>query len=224
MQRTIFLIATFCWIFQSACVTSVHPLATYDRAVTDAKLPGIWKSESQEFLIQPCLESDYFKSGQNSSMSGDKIPFTTKEKEDSLLLTKSYIVEYSKGNGHYVMLANFVRLNDHLFMSCLPIDGSYTTHEGGGVAIDIPASMRGYTIAKVQWQNSNTLKLNFIDGSFLYDQIKSGRMKLKHESDDMYDTFLITASTNDLQHFLEKYGSDDRFFDKENSVTLTRKS
>ncbi len=32
---------------------------------------------------------------------------------------------------------------------------------------------------------------------FLYDQVKAGRMKIKNERDDLYDTFLITASTNE---------------------------
>ena len=41
---------------------------------------------------------------------------------------------------------------------------------------------------------------------------------------ELYDTFLITASTNELQQFILKYGKDDRFFSKENSVTLIRKS
>ena len=68
------------------------------------------------------------------------------------------------------------------------------------------------------------IKLDFIDGDFLYKQINAGRMKLKHETDELYDTFLITASTYELQQFIQKYGNDDRFFDKENSVTLIRKS
>jgi hypothetical protein len=68
------------------------------------------------------------------------------------------------------------------------------------------------------------MKLDFIDGGYLYDQIKAGRMKIKNETNEMYDSFLITASTTELQQFLQKYGSDDRFFNKENSVTLIRKS
>ena len=83
---------------------------------------------------------------------------------------------------------------------------------------------QSYTIARIRFSNSNTIKLDFIDGDFLYKQINAGRMKLKHETDDLYDTFLITASTNELQQFIVKYGKDDRFFSKENSVTLIRKS
>ena len=68
------------------------------------------------------------------------------------------------------------------------------------------------------------MKLDFIDGGYLHDQIKAGRMKIKNETDELYGTFLITASTRELQQFLEKYGNDSRFFNKENSVTLNRKS
>ena len=84
--------------------------------------------------------------------------------------------------------------------------------------------LQTYTIARIRFINSNNIKLDFIDGDFLYKQINAGRMKLKHETDDLYDTFLITASTSELQQFIQKYGKDDRFFDKENSVTLIRKS
>ena len=220
MKKIFFLTAFLYWILQSACVTSLNPLVTYDRAITDGRLTGTWKkSDGQEFLIQPVLKSDLYK-----REHAYKDPFEKESLTDSLLLTKSYIVEYSKGNGHYAFLAGFIRLNGQVFMNCIPVEGSYTTSESGGADLDIPGSMRSYTIAKVQWPNSNTLEIDFIDGGFLYDQIKASRMKIKHESDDLYDTFLITASPNELQQFIEKYGNDDRFFNKENSVTLTRKS
>ena len=84
--------------------------------------------------------------------------------------------------------------------------------------------VNSHTIARVEFSNTNTMKLDFIDGGYLYDQIKAGRMKIKNETDELYGTFLITASTRELQQFLEKYGNDSRFFSKENSVTLIRKS
>ena len=227
MKKIILPAVFLAWIFQSACVTSLNPLVTYDRAITDSRLTGTWeKTDGQQFLIEPILESEFFKQEQNrSSMFEDKKDIAKMEsKEDSLLLSRSYLVQYKKGPGDYTLLVNFIRLNNQLFMNCMPITGTYTTHEGGSEDLDISGSMRSYTIAKVQWQNTNTLRLDFIDGDFLYEQIKAGRMKIKNERDELYDTFLITASTKELQQFLEKYGNDSRFFNKENSVTLIRKS
>ena len=215
------------WMLQSACVTSLNPLVTYDRAITDSRLTGIWeKRDGQQFSIEPILESEFFKQEQKRSrLFEDKKDIAKIEsKEDSLLLSRSYLVQYKKGAGHYTLLVNFIRLNNQLFMNCMPITGTYTTHEGGGEYLDISGSMRSYTFAKVEWQNANTIRLDFIDGDFLYEQIKAGRMKIKNETDELYDTFLITASTKELQQFLEKYGNDDRFYNKENSVTLIRKS
>jgi hypothetical protein len=51
--------------------------------------------------------------------------------------------------------------------------------------------LQTYTIARIRFSNSNTIKLDFIDGDFLYKQINAGRMKLKHETDELYGTFLI---------------------------------
>ena len=90
--------------------------------------------------------------------------------------------------------------------------------------IKLPNRIESFTIARLKVINTNTIKLDFINGDFLYKQINAGRMKIKHESDELYETFLITASTNELRSFIEKYANDDRFFDKENSVTLIRKS
>ena len=92
------------------------------------------------------------------------------------------------------------------------------------IGIDPANRLQSYTIARIRFGNSNTIKLEFINGDFLYNQINAGRMKIKHETDELFGTFLITASTSELQQFIQKYGNDDRFFDKENSVTLIRKS
>lgn len=220
---TIFLL----WICHSACVTSLNPLVTYNRATTDSRLTGTWeKGNGQQFLIEPVFESEFFKQEQKNNRSFEERKSVAKvgSKEDSLLLSRSYLIQYKKGPADYTLLVNFIRLNNQLFMSCKPVKGTYITHEGGGEDLDIGGSFRTYTIAKVQWQNTNTIRLDFIDGGYLYDQIKAGRMKIKNETDELYDTFLITASTRELQQFLEKYGNDDRFFNKENSVTLIRKS
>ena len=151
MQKIVLSALVYFWIIQSACVTSLNPLVTYDRAITDEKLSGTWKkSDGQEFLIQPVLKSDFYKHHQ------DKDDIKKESKEDSLLLARSYILEYDKECGHYTLLISFIRLNGQLFMNCLPIEGTYNTHAGGGVDLTLPGSMPGYTIAKVLWQNSNT--------------------------------------------------------------------
>jgi hypothetical protein len=117
-----------------------------------------------------------------------------------------------------------IKLNGRLFMNFTPVDIAITDSTIKEPETDLSNRLNTYTVARVQFTNNNIMKLDFIDGSYLYDQIKAGHMKIKNETDELYDTFLITASTKELQQFLEKYGNDSRFFNKENSVTLSRKS
>jgi len=217
-----FLILTS--LIQFSCVTSWQPLVTYNTAIPDNRLTGTWKSEGQDYIVERVFDSPAYKKQKNE-------PITTLLKKgikDSILYSKSYIMRYTKNKIEYHFFCSMIKINSQVFMNIIVAD--ITSVNNGADVSELQLSqnwsdrLHTYTIARVQFTNTNTIKLDFINGSFLYDQIKDGRMKLKHESDDLYDTFVITASPNELQQFIQKYGNDDRFFNKENSVTLIRKS
>jgi hypothetical protein len=78
-------------------------------------------------------------------------------------------------------------------------------------------------MAKLEIINNNQLNLHFLSGEFIKEQINKGNIRINHESDNLFENLLITASTEQLHQFLKKYGNDQRLFSKENSVTLIRK-
>src|SRR5688572_18898680 len=137
-----------------------------------------------------------------------------KEMEDfaPMLYFKSYVIKYTKDKTEYVMFGSLVKLNGQFFINFAPID--INTDKNKEQAFE-STWLATHTIARVQFPNPNSLKLEFIDGGFLYDQVKAGRMKIKNEIDDLYDTFLITASTEELQQFIQKYRSEERRVGKE---------
>jgi len=211
-MKKIILVLIISFVLMQSCVTSLQPIVTHNTAILDDRLAGNWNSDGQDYTVQKFHNSDLFKelkeTGKNKDDAGK--PLSKKDKEDSVLFSKSYIVKYRKDTIEYYLLGSLVKLNGQFFMNFMAIDFGMNDR------------LATNTIARVQFNNSNTVNLDFIDGSFLYEQVKAGRLKIKNERDDLYDTFLITASTNELQQFLQKYGSDPRFFNKENSVTLTR--
>jgi len=217
-----FLILTS--LIQFSCVTSWQPLVTYNTAIADNRLTGTWNSEGQDYIVEKVFDSPAYKKQKNEPIS----PLIKKGTKDSILYSKSYIIRYTKDKIEYHFFCSMIKINSQVFMNITVAD--ITSINNGPDIDELNLSqnwldrLHTYTIAHVQFSNTNTIKLNFIDGSFIYDQIKKGRMKLKHESDDLYDTFLITASPAEMQQFIQKYGNDDRFFNKENSVTLIRKS
>jgi len=209
-----------------SCVTSLQPLATYKTAVTDDRLSGTWKSDDVDYTVQKFYNSDLFKKlkkEMDKNKTDTSKTLTKKETEDSILYARSYVVKYTKDNIEYHMFGTMVKLNGQYFINFTAADINTNEQNEQAFEITLTDRLATYTIARVKFNNANSLQLDFIDGSFLYEQVKAGRMKIKNERDDLYDTFLITASTNELQQFIEKYGTDGRFFNKENSVTLIRK-
>lgn len=66
-----------------------------------------------------------------------------------------------------------------------------------------------HTFAKLNFENGNLLIQSF-DSDYLEKLIEKKRIRLKHEKVD--DTIVLTASTDDLRAFIEKYGSDEELF------------
>ena len=227
MKKTFFILSVILLVTASSCVTTLQPIVTYDTAVADNRLEGSWEQDGQEYIVKKVFNSELYarlKDDIEKSPKENK-KLSEKEKKDSILYSKSYIIKYIKDGIVYELFGNMINLNGHLFMNLTPADMN-STDPGNDKekVINISNTLYGHTIAHVQFNNDNSLKLDFIDGGYLYDQIKAGHMKIKNETDELYDTFLITASTSELQQFLKKYGNDKRFFNKENSVTLIRKS
>jgi len=227
MKKILFILhSLFIFLFTS-CVTTLQPLVTANTAIKDDRLLGTWKENDQEYTVQMVYKSDFYlknKSDIEKNRQNKKEPLSEKEKRDSVLYSKSYIIKYLKNGVKYELFGGLVKLNGQLFMNFAPVDMNRVDSQDVETEINLENRISSSTIARLQFPSPNKIQLDFIDGGFLYDQIKAGRMKIKHESDDLYDSFLITASTTELQQFLGKYGNDNRFFNKENSVILTRKS
>jgi hypothetical protein len=219
MKKTILVMSVLMLVAASSCVTSLQPLVTNSTAIADNRLEGVWAQEEQVYIVQKVFNSDLYKKKQSDFEMRPE-----KNKRDSVLYSKSYIIKYSKEGLEYLLFGSLIKLNGRLFMDFFPRDLTSIDSTQDVPEFNLANPITSHTIARVEFSNTNTLKLDFIDGGYLYDQIKAGRMKIKNETDELYDTFLITASTRELQQFLEKYGSDSRFFSKENSVTLIRKS
>jgi hypothetical protein len=224
-MKKIAVVGSIMMITLMSCVTSLHPLVTYNTAITDDRITGVWTEKGQEYRVQKFFSSEFFqlnKEDLEKERKENNGKLTEKSKRDSLLFSRSYMIRYIKDGLRYDLFGNMIRLDGQLFINFLSVDMN-TIHEKDE-EIELPNRLETGTIARVQFKNANTIKLDFINGEYVYDQIKSGRMKIKNERDDLYDTFLITASTNELQQFIQKYGNDDRFYKKEKSVTLNRKS
>lgn len=221
MKKIILLFTCAAITILPGCITSLHPLVTYTTAISEDRIVGSWKSDDQDYVVQKFPNSDFYKNNKKQLAGDEKDQSAEKAQRDSILLSKYYVISYTRDNLKYELGGAMTKINGQLFINFTGID---LHSPDGDSEPNLPNRLESNTIARLKFTSTNSIRLDFINGEYVYDQIKAGRMKIRNERDDLYETFLITASTNELQQFIEKYGNDDRFFNKENSVTLIRKS
>lgn len=211
---------------QTSCLNSLQPLVSHDRVITDNRVAGNWLKEGTDLKIDLMPDSYFFQQLQketNPQGKKDSVPLKGKEKEDSIFYSQTYVISFREDSIDYYMIAALIKIGKNLYFDLYPTDMGDTTEERGRRYSDNLDYLPTFTIAKLEIAGKDKLLVTFIDGEFVKNQIKGGKMRIKHEKDDLFDTFLVTASSAELQQFLGKYGDDERLFKKKDTVTLIRK-
>jgi len=215
-------------LFLQSCVTSLHRLVTYDKAAQEPRVTGLWQQEEKTIEIQPVKQSELANEFNQLWNGKDKKQLSEQDKKDSILYyEKSYVLSFIKSDVKYFMLVNFIPLNNELYADIYPL-AMMNTDTSNKKEINEYDGEFGYTsshtFAKLIFAGSNSIELRFLDGGFIAGQIGKGRVAIKNEKDELSGAILITASTEELQRFILKYGKDERLYDRKNSVILTRKA
>ena len=227
-----FILTGFGLLPFASCVTSLQPLVTYDKIITDQRITGNWisndKSELQNrvFKVELLSNSTIMKGLSKSEVNSKKIfSFTGDAYKDSILFKNAYVISYEENGASYNLIAALMKSGKNMFMDLYPAymyDSTAPEKEASPYDFNYDY-LPGFTIAKVNF-TTNGITLNFVDGELIEKLTEEGKIKLKYESNALFGTFLVTASPRDLQSFLEKYGDDERIFNKETTVTLIRQS
>lgn len=208
----------------SSCLTSLQRLVTYTTVVTDNRLTGNWQCEDLSLKIESIPGSQFFKDILKSNSTPEEKKSIYDSKEDSMLYSKSYILDFAKNGYRYHMICSLIKLDENIFADIEPIDAKPLNSPAAKDVDDLfngGAYISSHSIAKVVFHDNQT-EFRFLDSDFIRDQLKNGRVAIKYEQDELFQTNLITSSAKDLQQFLTKYGNDERLYSKENTVTLKK--
>lgn len=207
----------------SSGINSLQPVATYKTIVTDQRLTGEWADGENVVNIELVPDSKILKEDDNKER---KVPLGDNEKEVAFY-SKAYAITIRQQGLEYVMVGSLSRINDQLFMDIMslgikdPKDPKNLYRTGRGFEFS-PNYLAVFNIAKIEFAGNNKLSIQYLNGDFIKEQISKGNMRLKYEKDDLFDSFLLTASSFELRQFLEKYGHDERLYRNESTI-LTRK-
>ena len=213
----------------SCSVSSLKPLITYDKIITDKRVAGKWTDKENDgpiVTVEPLPGSKLVKDISKGMLQSNKVfAFTGDAAKDSILFANGYVVSYEENGVLYSYIGALMKSGNNMFMDLYPlIMHDPKVQEDAATPFDYNYDyLPGFTMAKVS-VSANEMTLVFVDGDFIKDQLKAGNIKLKHESDETFGSFIITASSKELQLFVEKYGNDERIFNKNNSITLVRQA
>jgi len=204
----------------ASCVTSMQPLVTSKEIITDDRLAGTWVQKDTEFNIE-LFKTSMLKSKLDKVMKG-KAKLVDTDLDDVKLKEKAYLLSYKKQKRTYFFLVSLISINEKLFADIYPFDLQDPANDEAGLGKENDF-LTGYSIARLEIKDKTTISVDFLDGELIKKQVLAGNMRLSHEYDPLFGSFMITASSSELQQFIRKYGNDPRFFPSNNSITLTRK-
>ena len=196
-------------IMQGCYLKSVHPLFTADDAILLDSLDGIYESENHRWEFASDRNPERLVRLMSKMSKGDSEPDIS---GDAALEIEAYLALFESKedpNEHPVLfLGRIGKINGDYFLNLkiLEMDLGLSRNFVDSHRFDINS------FSKIE-VSENELVMKSFASSWIGDQIMENRVRIKHEviSSDMDDSgeILITAPTDELQQFIEKYGKTE---------------
>ena len=225
MNRKLILVAPLVTMaFLSSCLTSLHKLVTYKDVVSDNRITGTWQYDDITMKIESVPTSAFFKNMTSAKVNGEEKKSIYDSKEDSLIYSGSYIIDFTKNNYRYYMVCCLTRIGKDLYADMEPLTAEPANKPTGNDTDNLFNEGRYITthsIAKV-FPRGSEMELRILNGDFIKEQLSNGTAAIKYERDDLFSTTVITSSSYELRRFLSRYGNDERLYSLKNTITLKK--
>lgn len=174
----------------TACVASIHPLYTAEDLVTDARIPGTW--------VESGSDGSEGSGGLFSPGNPGAIWSFTMDKDSSYKLT------YTADSISNTFKVHLLELNGHCYVDFYPEDDNIEVTD-----LMIVHLLPVHTFAKVVI-TKDELRLYSLNSDFIMHLPEQQKTSLKHEATK--DSFILTASTEELQKFVIRYAGEEEAF------------
>ena len=213
-----------------SCINSLNPLITYSNVESFDAAAGLWKDgDGNNIKIEKFRNSNIEREFNMQEKSNDKNA-KPPSAEETKLVSNIYILSFNKNNIEHYMIVSFARFNGNLFTQFEPLMAREENKKMNAPVLKMqkesaPVNVwdldkdHTYSFAKVE-MNNGQLQFIPVDENYLEGLLNKGAVAIPFEKDDWFGTTLITASTDQLQKFFSKYGSDEKVFDKKHTLVL----
>ena len=200
----IFFSFLFLLLFLSGCLTTLHPIFTEKDLVYKSELIGKWETK------------------QNNDEGWAEISPLAKENSIELpgnvtsIKDKGYLVTYKNEVGKVTELyiAFLAKIGKHLYFDYYPVP---TESEKNANEFYMQHFVKMHAPYRVDLQKNGSFELDRLEGSYLDKLIKEKKVRIHHEINSD-GGIVITASTEELQQYILKYGDDPEAFMSEKTI------
>lgn len=191
----------------SSCLSTVQPIFTEKDLVFDQKLIGKWRYESKSY-------SGFVEITNATRKDLAEQPGLAK------LAAKTYLLRYRNTEG-VVEAAYFgfmVKLGDKYYMDYYPAETPATMNYDPFYKNHY---LKMHTCYLLSIKKDNAFELKQFDETYMKKLIADKKIRVRHETRED-GSFVVTASTEELQQYITKYSDVPEAYYEDNTSTFTR--
>ena len=193
------LVLILALLLSSCVVKSLHAFYTQDILYFEQKFIGDWlDADNAHWSVKPfkevVLEENHINNF--SELPQDQLKMYHNYKD-------GYVVYLEKDSTKSTFLAMPFKVNNQLFLDFTPIEDqeSEKTHND----LYQMHLIKTHTLAKFDINSDNDINIKWLSSKKLEALLDDNKIKIKHEKVGFDETVLLTASSEELVKFIEKY-------------------
>jgi hypothetical protein len=190
--RTIIILGSLSILVSSCILSSLFPLFKESDLIRDDRIIGSWLAEQREDYIEYWTFEwlDTAETGQGFFGQDEWAEYNT---------GKTYRVTVSENSLEQDFAANLLELDGKTYIDFYPVDFEIEHNFLAWHMVPV------HLFAQIEIAG-NKLIFYWFDPDYFAEQIEQNKVKISHVNNN--GQILITASTNELQKFVKKYGRD----------------
>lgn len=186
-------------ILNSCIVKSLNPFYIPEAIKFQQAFLGEWQDDDKGVWKIVSVKQAYLQETREDSKTNKE------DLEKMKKYGKGYFVSYVRKEQEALFLAMPFIIEDEVFMDFVP----YHYDSKGTNDLVSQHLLKTHSVAKFKVVDGKNLEIIWLDEDRLETLFKENKIKIKHEKVGFDESLLLTASSEELYHFLKKYNASD---------------
>lgn len=203
-----------CFILLSSCVVkSLNPFYTKETISFDKSFIGEWKDSKKGTWHVVSFKSEITKENPLGEMRKDDFKIYEEYKN-------SYYIQRIYKDKEVLFIATPFKINNQTFLDFFPLE-----YQDDADNLLKSHSIYTHSLVKYDIQKNGDIEVKWLDENKVEELFKQKKIKIKHETIGMLnEKYLLTASSKELQRFIEKYmaSNDAEKWETSTKYTLSK--